>query len=393
MRIAVLGAGGQVADAIGILLAQRGYDVSHYRFRNTIHLPGVPVRPRRSQKRYSGTAVLGLTGSELEETRSKYHWVGKDDIAKADVVIYALPSYLAEYTGHSLSNVLDGKVLINLSNRFLGTYSLAVAARRANPSFRPGLFVAFNSPPLLPYQANRETFGRMLYQKPSVMCSCFPNWKEREAKRQVADLFAFDWQSIRFFPSELDLSFENVNSIVHAVQDLHNLSIRSYGDQGYGSLYGTDSYHQTMESQITSIVNERNAVARVYSSRKFRSLREFDLSTFRRNDVDDHLYDSSVSFRQQHDVLSLVPKPTWYNAHGYEDVGWSLVPMESFGRLANVRTPQLSSLIDQWTRLMRVDYRRHGRDVESLDLIAPRQADHAFVHSEFSAWNWQFDAL
>jgi hypothetical protein len=237
MKVVIIGGGGQVADAIGIMLMNKGFDVSFFRFKNQIFISGVPLRPIRSAKRYTKVNIISGVNSQTESFEYAYKWADENVIAKADVIIYSLPSYLAEYAGFFLSKQLDGKILINISNRFLGTYSLAVSAKKSNPKFNPNLFIAFNSPPLLSYQKNRDEFSKIFYQKPVVMCSCFPKRKSNETKSLLKTLFDFNEESIRVMPSELDLSFENINSILHAVQDLENLRNNIYLEQGTGSLY------------------------------------------------------------------------------------------------------------------------------------------------------------
>jgi len=393
MKIVIIGGGGQVADAIGIMLMNRGFDISFFRFKNRIFISGVPLRPLRSAKRYTKVNIISGANSQTDSFEYSYKWVNEDEIEKADVIIYSLPSYLAEYTGFFLSKQLDGKILINLSNRFLGTYSLAVSAKKSNPKFNPNVFIAFNSPPILSYQKNRDEFSKIFYQKPIVMCSCFPKKKSNETKSLLKTLFDFTEDSIRLMPSELDLSFENINSILHAVQDLENLRSNIYLEQGAGSLYSAKTYVKSMVDKTDKIVLERNLIAEKYSSEKFRSLIEFDLSTFKIAENIKQNYSDSISYRHDHKVLKEIPNPTWYNAHGYEDVGWSLTTLESFGNLANISTPHLSKLIDAWNHYTKVDYRKQGRTIKSLSLInlisAPDPQNRAF----FQNWNWQFEVF
>lgn len=393
MKVVIIGGSGQVADAIGIMLMNKGHDVSFFRFKNNIFISGVPLRPLRSGNRYSKVNIISGSNSQTESFEYSYRWVDQSEIAKADVIIYSLPSYLAEYTGLFLSKQLDNKILINISNRFLGTYSLAVSAKKVNPKFNPKLFIALNSPPLLSYQKNRDEFSKIFYQKPMVMCSCFPHKKSDEAKALLNTLFDFSNDNIRFMPSELDLSFENINSILHAVQDLENLRNNIYLEQSVGTLYGAKTYVKSMVHKADQIVLERNLIAEKYSDKKFRSLQEFDLSTFKLPDFNSKNYSSSVSYRSDHKILKEIPNPTRYNAHGYEDIGWSLATLESFGTFANITTPHLTKLIDDWNQFMNVDYRKEGRTVQSLGLTNIIHASGIGSQNFFRNWNWEFEIL
>ena len=386
MKVAIIGGGGQLAEGVGSLLMQRGFDVGFYR-PAWIDVPGVPRRPIRTSSRLSRVFVQRAAMAELDSFSFNYTWF--DDPAafsSAEVIIFALPSFLAERLGGRLASALSGRILLNLSDRFLGTYALAVAASDVAHFLPPRLGIAFNSPPLLAYQPLRDMETRVYFTKPFVMMSCFPQAGISEATAIVAHLFGFRAGEIRVAPSMLHLAFENINSILHSVQDLQNLRSREYGRPGY--LYDPTAYTDRMVKRINAIAKERDVIARTLDNVSFRSLEEFDGSTFRNSVAQSGTICGTAIYRHEHPLLRSIPRPSVYTAHGYEDVGWSMVPMESLASSLRIRTPSLTELINEWNSYMNVDYRRVGRSVSSLRLRKSNPVD-----SDPRMWDWRYGLL
>ena len=383
MNVCIIGGGGQIAESVGNLLVARGIPHTFYRPRK-INIPGVPRRPDRPRFRLEKLETKTKT-DEAESYTGAYSWADDGDLKKTDVFIYTLPSFLAEYIGFELASYLSGKVVINVSDRFLGTYALSKAVKMR--MFKPiSLGVGFNSPPFLAYQLSRRTATNIYYQKPFVIAGCFPVQKEDEARNIVSSIFGLDYERVKIVSSCVDLAFENINSILHVVQDLVNLKKNKYDK--IGQLYGRETYTPEMVGRIIELVRERDQVALYFTSRRPRTLEVFDGSTFFNQTINGQLEGGSAEYRHHHPMLSKIPTPLWYSAHGYEDIGWSIVPLESFGAAVGVKTPQLTRVINEWNALMNTDYRRVGRTAQSLGLLD-------FVPKEFAAnptnWAWEPD--
>lgn len=359
--VCVLGGGGQLAEAVSAWLAGRGHRVRHYR-PAAVRIPGVPARPPRPRSRLDAFRLAREEMATMDGGMGRYRWTDRSDAARAEVFVYCLPSYLAEIIGFRLAGALHGKYLVNLSDRFLGTDGLCRAAERAHRGWRAAAAVAFNSPPVLAYQRRRDAETSLLYAKPFVLAAPTEPHMTETAASVVADLFGID--QVRWLPSTLELAFENINSIVHAVQDLTCLRTGSFGRPG--GLYDPETYTAPMVARIDAVARDRDQIAAIYTGRGFRNLTTFDASTFCTTSLG--VAPGTPAYRHRHPLLATVPRPEVFTAHGYEDVGWSLVPLESLGRLARLVTPALSSLIDEWNTLMGVDYRLVGRTAASLGI-------------------------
>lgn len=374
-----------MAEALGAVLTLRGYTPCFYRPK-PIPICGVPRRPRRPGSRLSGAQLASSPGVSVDAFTFRYNWAGSRELARADVFIFALPSFAAEQIGAELAAFLSGKIVVNVSDRFLGTYALAVSATSNYPEIPPlRLGIAFNSPPLLAYQPLRDQETRIYYEKPFVMMACFPRDKMAEAQLVVGDLFGIPPINIRSVPSMLDLAFENINSILHAVQDLANLKNGAY--RHGGSLYAPAVYTDAMVRRISCTVAERDLVAQRFVETRFRSLVQFDGTTFYDAVAASVAPAGTAAYRHAHPLLTTIPRPTAFTAHGYEDIGWSMVPLESFAAELGIKTPVLSALIAEWNLFMSADYRSVGRTTKSLRLSCAETA-----RSDPKCWPWRFDA-
>lgn len=360
MRVCVIGGGGQLAEAVSTWLTTRRHEVVHYR-PSQVPLPGVPPRPARPTSRLDGFDTHAEAHAALDAGKGRYRWISRGEAESADVFLYCLPSYLAEPMGARLASATHGKYVVNLSDRFMGTVAFCRAARNVLPRWRCTAAVAFNSPPALAYQRIRNDSTSVIYSKPFVLAAPTEPQMLRDSVEIIESLFGIT--EIRWHPTTLQLAFENINSVVHAVQDLACLRSDLFGRPG--SLYDRETYTADIVARIDRVVRDRDAVATRYSTQAYRNLREFDASTFRTGSAHSP---GTAEYRHRHPLLSTVPRPSAFTAHGYEDVGWSMVPLESAGRVAGVRTPNLTALIDDWNRYMGVNYRMVGRTAASLGL-------------------------
>jgi hypothetical protein len=139
-----------------------------------------------------------------------------------------------------------------------------------------------------------------------------------------------------------------------------------------GSLYDTETYTAVTVQRIDAVTADRDAVAARFTRHRYRNLATFDGSTFRT--TVSGARPGTPRYRHQHPLLSTVPRPLPSTAHGYEDVGWSMVPLEGLARATHVQTPALSKLIDDWNAYTGTDYRAVGRSATCLGIgIVPEK--------------------
>lgn len=389
MKVCIIGGGGQVADALGALLRQNNIDTIFYRPERII-IPGIPIRPKRPQKYFYDLQIGSTDLTVIEKADFHYNWFDESKLKSCDVFIFAMPSYLAEPIAKRLAPYISNKVFINISDRFLGTYAMNVEILKAKyPQF--SMAIAFNSPPLISYQPIRNEHTSVYYDKSSVYIGCFPKNKIDEAKQLVSYLFNLPKLNIKVASSLLELAFENTQSIIHAVQDLYNLKNGKYAKNGFGSRYDVDVYTDEMVARVNRIIQERDKVSLFYLNKRFRNIEDYDSASNKNFKKSEGIEYGTALYRRSHTVLNSVPRPSIYYAHGYEDIGWSMVPLESIAIYAGIPTPNLTALINEWCAYMHNDYRKSGRTIESLNLKPQQKFETDIVPVD--KWIWWSEVL
>jgi hypothetical protein len=372
MNVIVLGAGGQLAQAVGRLIEANGHRIRWFRFDRYIDIPGVPARPSRRVQELdwlqpdAHNDLSGLCG-----TKSLYRWADDADYLTADLIVNTYPSYLSKSLARSLGRRLAGKTLLTVSDRFLGTTELT---SHLEPHLAPRLEVSLNSGPILSFEPSRHVPAQMRYFKPGVSAACSPSSMQSEARAIVATAFGLRDARVRMLASMWDVAFECANCLMHVVQDLHNLKRGLYAPRATGSLYDPDAYTSNMAMDLSAMLAERDEVAKrvIGLGRRPRSLADFDEAIFGLNGST--VPPGTAQFRHENAILQRIPRPAWWQAIGFEDVGWCAVPLEQCARRYGVATPLLSRYISSWSSFMGVDYRSIGRQINFAQLPEELQA-------------------
>ena len=369
MRVCILGGGGNVAEAVTSLVASQGHQVSQFRFQNHLPIKGTPRRPPRSKLRLNESRMRLLFDEGLDLPRYRVSWVDVDDFHNLDAFIFAFPSYMAEPVAKVLGPHLAGRVFINLSDRFLGTYAyLRTVINSHGRKALPSIAIAFNGVPIMAQKPNRDSPLSVFFIKSRHSFAWYPNCEEMQSRELLALIFSMSEQMLNPYPSMLHLAFENAHCIEHAVVDLHNLRRGKYDAQG--KLYSTHLYPEEAIRRIDAVVTDRDRIAMAILGRHFLSLSDYDLRVFSSAGAPDFGFAGTPEFRIRHRFLSQAPNPEPWGAFGFEDIGWSMVTLESLGSLFGIRHPALSDLIDDWNTFTGCDYRVLGRTVSSLNLHA-----------------------
>lgn len=370
MRVCILGGGGNGAEAIAAVLAGRNHTIFQFRFGKHIEIAGIPQRPPRSKERLQRTDFVNVSGNKSHQFIKQGNvWISPEQFGSIDVFLLAYPSYIAEHMAQIFGpNSLAGKALVNLSDRFLGTYSLL---RKMYDLYGAGALpyvtVAFNGVPVMAQKPTRDAPVSIFYVKPRHSISWYPQSRQCDAYKILHNLFDFNEDQLLPYPSMLHLAFENVHCVEHAVADLYNLQRKRY--QPGGRLYSPELYPPEVVDRINKVVCDRDSIAQQVVHQKFTSLRDYDIRVFGHEGHPGHEMAGTNNFRIKHSSLSKAPNPEEWNAFGYEDVGWSMVTLESFGIFFGVGTPHLSSLINDWNLYMACDYRQAGRTISTLRLV------------------------
>lgn len=367
MRVCILGGGGNVAEAVSSALKVQGHQVSQFRFDVQIPVQGTPPRPPRSAARLVESQIKRVFHTAQDLPDYKNDWVSTAQFKDIDAFVFAFPSYMAEPCARILGPHLAGRPLVTLSDRFLGSYAfLSEVLHQHGAHCMPSFAVAFNGVPIMAQKERRDSALSVFYIKSKHSFACYPQSSTQDARSLLGDLLGLKAEHLNLYDSMLHLAFENTHCIEHAVVDLANLRSGKY--TAGGKLYSPELYKPEVLSRINAVAADRDRVSQAVLGKNFASLKEYDLRVFNQSGSPGSSIAGQADFRIHHDALSKAPNPESWGAFGYEDNGWSMVTLESFGKLFNVATPALSSLIDDWNAYAKCDYRIVGRTANSLRL-------------------------
>lgn len=367
MRICILGGGGNVAEAVSSALKVKGHQVSQFRFDVQIPVQGTPPRPPRSAARLVESQIKRVFESAQDLPDYKNDWISVAQFKDMDAFIFAFPSYMAEPCARLLGQHMAHRPLLTLSDRFLGSYAfLTEVLHHHGEQFMPSFAVAFNGVPIMAQKETRDSAVSVFYIKSKHSFACYPQAATQDAKGLLSDMLGLGNDQLNRYDSMLHLAFENTHCIEHAVVDLANLRSGKY--RAGGKLYSKELYKPEVLNRIDAVAADRDRISRTVLGKNFASLKEYDLRVFNQGGSPGSSIAGQADFRIYHDSLSKAPNPERWGAFGYEDNGWSMVTLESFGKLFNVPTPALSSLIDDWNAYTKCDYRIVGRTASSLRL-------------------------
>ena len=346
MHICILGGGGNVAEATGSALYTNGHKVSLFRFPTQIPIPGTPIRPERSRTRLSEINIKKVFQDAHDLPNYKPTWIGLNQFKDVDAFIFAFPTYMAEPVAALIGKHMAGRPLITLSDRFLGSYAFLTNVRHLyGENAMPSIAIAFNGVPIMAQKETRDAPVSVFYIKPRHSFACYPYEQQNEAKLILNNLFGLKPENLVSYESMLHLAFENTHCIEHAVVDLHNLQRNRY--IAGKKLYSHELYEPAVLQRIDNVALDRDRISQVVLGKRFASLKEYDLRVFGSLGSPGSDLAGTSEFRTLHSALSRAPNPESWGAFGYEDTGWSMVTLESFGKAFNISTPSLSKLIDE----------------------------------------------
>lgn len=357
MKILIIGLGGQISDMVSWYFNSLGHKVYQYRPKK-VFIPGVPVRPKKKLgNRFQISDPLKIA----EKGTIDYRVPENLENINYDVVVIATPSFLIPSLGKEIGKVLDGKLVINISDRFMGGLELCYEMSRYG--YAPKRVICLNTTPLQAYSENYFE-SKKLYLFKQVISYSQLILDKMLCRDDILNILFPDVPQFIEHKNYFDLAFENVHSILHAVQDIVNLKSGNYQMiKSQNRLYSDATYSNQMICKVNQIVGIRDRISAHYTSKLFRGLGDYDNAAF--STVSVHRK-GTARYRNDHIVLNKLPTPLIFNCCGYEDIGWSMVPMEALGMMAGVNTGILSALINEWNDFMKVNYRFTGRRVGEL---------------------------
>jgi opine dehydrogenase len=347
-RIAVLGAGhGGCAAAADLTL--RGFEVR--------------LQARRASRLAAIEANGGVTASGVQEGLARVAHMTTDvadAVDGADLIMLVVPSVAHESYAEALAPLLDADTPVFLNPGHTGggmhfAHALARAGFQGTPRLCETVTLTYIS--RLEGEASVGIYG---YTK-RLMFAALP---ARETGA-LHDLVRPLYPEIVAASSVLETGLANMNAVFHPPGMLMNAGWIEHTDGGF--LFYREGITEAVGRVVSALDAERVEIARGLGvpTRSF-------LETFHAAGLtsDAALASGSVAraCRESEPNRTLKSPPSLDHRYVHEDVGYGLVPMAAFARLAGVKCPVIDAHIDLLSAAAGIDYRATGLTLEALGL-------------------------
>ena len=205
--------------------------------------------------------------------------------------------------------------------------------------------------------ANVEIFS---YTK-NLKFAAFPGKYAREMSDLVKPIFP----EITLVSSVLETALTNINAVFHAPAMLMNAGWIE--DTGGDFLFYRDGITPSIGRVIAQVDAERMAVARglgVPTASFLDNFYQAGLTTLNAKQSSDI---SRACFESEPNAKIKSPS-TLDHRYVHEDIGYGLVPISDFGRLAGISTPTIDGIIHLISEMMGVRYAATGLTLEAMGL-------------------------
>jgi opine dehydrogenase len=178
--------------------------------------------------------------------------------------------------------------------------------------------------------------------------------------------------------SVLESAFNNMNAVFHPPGMIMNAGWIEHTDGGF--LFYKEGFTPAIGRVTAAVDAERVAVAKALAVPCVTFLEAFHNAGLTTTEARDS-GDIARACRESAPNATLKSPPSLNHRYVHEDVGYGLVPIAAFGKLAGVPTPTIDGLIHLAGLMLGIDYAKDGLTLERLGLAGKSPAELArFVH-------------
>ncbi|MGC9060649.1 MAG: NAD/NADP octopine/nopaline dehydrogenase family protein [Thermoplasmata archaeon] len=343
IKVAVLGAGhGGLAMAAHISLM--GFETRIYT-RNEERIRAIQER--------SGKIELQGVVEGFGEVYATHNL--KEAIEGVDLIMVVVPamghSYYAEHCAPILE---DGQIIVLNPGRTGGALEFLNILRQKKCDAK---IIVCEAQTLIYVSRHTDVAQAHIFQiKNTVACAALPSYRTPEALKVINKVYP------QFVPASnvLETSLDNIGAIFHPGITLLNAS--RIEDEKSDFEFYIDGVGPTTSKILEAMDNERVRVAQALGIR-VHTAREWLYLSY--DSAGKTLYDAIIGNPAYRGVQA--PR-TLQHRYLYEDIPYSLVPIEEFGKLFGIDTPSISSMITLASILLETNFRNEGRTIEKMGI-------------------------
>ena len=324
-------------------LSMIGYSVNLYNRTHEKILPLIENPEITITGEENGTGRLNKATSNIEEA-----------IRGVDIIMVTIPAIGHYLMAKEMAPYLeDGQIIVLNPGRTggaLNVYETLLRERKRN-----NVIVAEAQTLIYAARSTSLTSAHIFKTKAEVSLAAIPATKTNHVLKLLNKAYP------QFIGAKdvLETSINNYGAIFHPGPTVLN---SGHIERGCPFEYYTEGITPSIGQVLEQMDGERMAIGRRLQIETI-SAKDWLFNTY--GAPGDNLYEAiqnNPAYRGLQAPLNL------YSRYIYEDVPYSLVPMESIGRAVGMKTPAISSIINIAQMMTGRDFRREGRTADRLGL-------------------------
>lgn len=282
----------------------------------------------------------------------------KDAMQGADVVMVVVPAFAQPILmERALPYLEDGQIVVFNPDNFA---SLVFREMLRKKGLRKDIRIAGTASLLYACRRTAPAKVGIWYVKDSMPVAALPGRDTDDVAKSLTEMFS------EFSPARnvLEVSIGNINNVLHCATAVLNTG-RIEDSKGDFMFYWegmTESVCRVMEK-----VDEEKIQVAAKLGFKVISTHDYLRQYYRSEKAGQDLHDFVTHSRAHGGRGADAPKDLQYR-YVSEDVPNGLVPISLFGKLVNVPTPTIDSVVSLSSTMNEVDYLKEGRTIEEMGL-------------------------
>lgn len=343
MKICVIGAGNG-GQALAGYLALKGFDVSLFNRSERRILPIMKTRKIKLEGEVNATAQVSFATTNLAEA-----------VKGRKLLMVVVPANAHREIAEKLAPLLeDGQIVVLNPGRTAGALEFVNVLKEKG--VKKDVVVAEAQTFVFASRMSNPGVVRIFRIKNAVPVAALPASRNKDLEETLLKVMP----EFEIAPSTLHTSFNNIGAVFHPATIILNAG---WVETTFGKFeFYFEGISPSVAKVLETIDEERCTVARRFGIEPMTAVQWLSYA------YDVKGRDLYEAIHNNEGYRGIQAPTSLENRYILEDVPTSLVPISAFGRLVNVETPTIDSIVRLASIMMGIDFFKEGRNFERLHL-------------------------
>lgn len=343
MKICIIGAGNG-GQALAAYLALKGFDVSLYNRSAWRIAPIMKTNKIKVEGEINATAEISFATTEIDKA-----------IKGRQLLMIVVPAFAHREIAKRVSPYLeDGQILVLNPGRTAGALEFYNTLKEEG--VKKDIVIAEAQTFVFASRASNPGVVRIFRIKNAVPVAALPANKNNELEKTLLRVMP----EFEIAPNTLHTSFNNIGAVFHPATIILNTG---WVESTFGKFeFYFEGISQSVAKVLEAIDDERCQVAKKFGIEPMTAVQWLGYAYDVRGS---NLYDA---IHNNEGYRGIQAPTSLENRYILEDVPTSLVPISAFGKVVNVDTPIIDSVIRLASLMMGIDFFKEGRNFHRLHL-------------------------